>query len=30
VSMTHQDIKDTLAYLALLRKQGYPSKRIRP
>jgi hypothetical protein len=29
-TMNHQDIKDTLAYLALLRKQGYPSKRIRP
>jgi hypothetical protein len=29
-TMTDQDLKDTLSYLALLRKQGYPSKRIRP
>ena len=29
-TMTDQDLKDTLAYLALLRKQGYPSKRIHP
>ena len=29
-TMTDQDLKDTLAYLGLLRKQGYPSKRIHP
>jgi len=29
-TMTDQDLKDTLAYLALLRKQGHPSKRIHP
>ena len=29
-TMTDQDLKDTLAYLAVLRKQGYPSKRIHP
>jgi hypothetical protein len=29
-SMTDQDLKDTLAYLAALRKQGDPSKGINP
>jgi hypothetical protein len=28
--MTDQDLKDTLAYLAALRKQGYQSKRSHP